>query len=47
MHISKTNIMFFIVGLNISLIYLYLNVNNIILIKEPFENKKYKCDHKY
>jgi len=47
MGISKNNILFFLIGLNISLIYLYLNIHNIVLIKEPYVNKKYECDHKY
>jgi hypothetical protein len=40
MNINKTHIMFFIIGLNIALIYLYLNTNNIVLIKEHYKNKK-------
>ncbi len=36
---SKENIMFFIIGLNIALLYLYLNSNNVIIKKV----KKNRC----
>ena len=39
MDINKTHILFFIIGLNITLIYLYLNTNSIVLIKEHYNNK--------
>lgn len=40
MGFSKTDILFFLIGLNISLIYLYFNTKNIILIKNNFIDKE-------
>ncbi len=37
--ITRQSILFFLIGLNISLLYLYLNNNNIVIKKE----KKNKC----
>jgi len=42
MSISKTQLLFFVIGFNITLVYLYLRTNYTILVKENFVNKG--CD---
>lgn len=40
MNINKTHILFFLIGLNISLIYLYINTTNTVLIKTELISKE-------
>ncbi len=40
MVITKINILFFLIGLNISLLYLYFNIDHTVLIRSDYIDKE-------